>query len=125
MADAPRIGNLLVKDNKISIEQLEEGLKRQRDNGGNLGGHLIELGYISEDDLMEVLARQLGVKSIDLSSEEPDEDIINLIPAEVAVKFNILAFEKVGEILKVVISDPTNTFALNSIKLIIMYLVLD
>ncbi len=118
MADAPRIGNLLVKDNKISVEQLEEGLKRQRDKGGNLGGHLIELGYVSEEDLTEALARQLGVKSIDLSSEEPDEDIINLIPAEVAVKFNILAFEKVGKMLKVVISDPTNTFALDSIKLI-------
>ena len=118
MADVPRIGNLLVKNNKISVEQLEEALIKQREKGGNLGTHLIELGFVSEEEFTEALAKQLGVENIDLSSEEPDEDVINLIPAEVALKFNILAFEKVGKTLKVAISDPTNTFSLDSIKLI-------
>ena len=118
MAEAPRIGNLLVKNNKISVEQLEEALIKQREKGGNLGTHLIELGFVSEEEFTEALAKQLGVENIDLSSEEPDEDVVNLIPAEVALKFNILAFEKVGKTLKVAISDPTNTFALDSIKLI-------
>ena len=89
-ADAPRIGNLLLNNNKISVEQLEEALKRQRYNGGNLGGYLIELGYVSEEELTEALVWQVGVKSIDLSSEESDEDVVNLIPAEVALKFNVL-----------------------------------
>jgi len=113
-----RIGNLLVKDKKISVEQLEEGLKRQREKGGNLGANLIELGYVKESDLIEVLAKQLGVKSIELNPDEIDEDVVNVIPAEVAMKFNVVAFEKEGKSLKVAIADPTNSFALDSIKLI-------
>ncbi len=113
-----RIGNLLVKDKKISVEQLEEGLKRQREKGGNLGSNLIELGYVDESDLTEVLAKQLGVQSVELKMDEIDEDVVSIIPAEVSMKFNAIAFEKSGKILKVAIADPTNSFALDSIKLI-------
>jgi len=113
-----KIGNLLVKEKKISVEQLEEGLKRQRDKGGNLGMNLIDLGFVSENDLIQVLAKQLGVNTVELSMDDLDEDIVNLIPAEVAMKFNVIAFEKQGKLIKVAIVDPTNTFALDSIKLI-------
>ena len=113
-----RIGNLLVKDKKISVEQLEEALKRQRERGGNLGSNLIDLGYLNEDDLIQILAKQLGVKTVDLVIEELDDDTVKLIPAEVAIKFNVVAFEKEGKLLKVAIVDPTNSFALDSIKLI-------
>ena len=68
--------------------------------------------------LTEALATQLGVKTVELHPEDLDESVVNLIPAEVAIKFNVLAFEKVGKLLKVAIVDPTNTFALDSIKLI-------
>lgn len=117
MADA-RIGNLLVKNKKINVEQLEEALKRQRDKGGNIGGSLIELGYVSEEELTETLASQLGVKKIDIKMEDIDEDVANLIPAEVAMKFIVIVFEKVGRLIKVAIADPTNAFALDSIKLV-------
>ena len=113
-----KIGNLLVKDKKISVDQLEEALKRQREKGGNLGSNLIDLGYVGEDELVEALAKQLGVQKIDLVVEELDEDIVNLLPAEVALKFNVIAFEKTGKTIKVAIVDPTNSFALDSIKLI-------
>jgi len=120
MAEA-RIGNLLVKDNKISVEQLEEALKRQREKGGNLGGNLIDLGFVSEQELYDALAKQLGVQTAELKPEELDEDIVNIIPAEVAVKFQVISFAKNGRLLKVAIADPTNTFALDSIKLITGY----
>ena len=113
-----RIGNLLVKDKRISVEQLEEGLKQQREKGGNLGSNLINLGYLNEEDLVEVLAKQLGVQKVDLKIEDLDDDTVNLIPAEVAMKFNVVAFEKAGKLIKVAIVDPTNAFALDSIKLI-------
>ena len=114
----PRIGNLLVKNRKITVEQLELALKRQREKGGNLGGNLIELGFVSEQDLTESLARQLGVEPVELKLEDLDETVVNLIPAEVAIKFQVIAFEKLGKLLKVAIADPTNTFAIDSIKLI-------
>ena len=116
-----RIGNLLVKERKISVEQLEDALKRQRESGGNIGGNLIELGYVSEKELISVLGKQLGVQTVELKLDELDEDIINIIPAEVAMKFQIVAFAKEGRSLKVAISDPTDMFALDSIKLITGY----
>lgn len=114
----PRIGNLLVKNRKITVEQLEVALKRQREKGGNLGGNLIELGFVNEQDLTESLANQLGVQPVELKVEELDENVVNLIPAEVAIKFQVISFERQGKMLKVAIADPTNTFALDSIKLI-------
>jgi type IV pilus assembly protein PilB len=113
-----RIGNILVKNKMITVDQLELALKRQREKGGNLGGNLIELGFLSERDLTESLARQLGVQPVELKIEELDEVVVNIIPAEVAIKFQVVAFEKQGKLLKVAIADPTNTFALDSIKLI-------
>ncbi len=113
-----RIGNILVRDKKITVEQLEIALKHQREKGGNLGGNLIELGFLSEQDLTESLAKQLGVQRVELKLDEIREDVVNLIPAEVAIKFQVVAFEKEGKLLKVAIADPTNTFALDSIKLI-------
>ena len=83
MADA-RIGNLLVKEKLINVEQLEEALKQQREKGGNLGSNLINLGYLKEVDLTTVLAKQLGVKSVELDLAEIDEDIVNLLPVEEA-----------------------------------------
>ncbi|MCE5250674.1 type IV-A pilus assembly ATPase PilB [bacterium] len=120
MAEA-RIGNLLVKDKKISVQQLEDALKRQREKGGNLGGNLIELGYVNEHDLYSALAKQLGIKIVELKLDEIDEDVVNIIPAEVAIKFQVIAFSRDGKTLKVAISDPTNMFALDSIKLITGY----
>lgn len=113
-----RIGNILVKNRMITVEQLESALKRQREKGGNLGGNLIEMGFLSERDLTESLAKQLGVQPVELRFEELSEDTVTIIPAEVAIKFQVVAFEKQGKLLKVAISDPTNTFALDSIKLI-------
>ncbi len=113
-----RIGNILVRDKKITVEQLEVALKRQREKGGNLGGNLIDLGFLSEQDLTESLAKQLGVQRVELRLDEISEDVVNLIPAEVAIKFQVVAFDKQGKLLKVAIGDPTNTFALDSIKLI-------
>ena len=118
MAAVARLGNLLVKNKSISIEQLEDALKRQRERGGNLGGNLIEMGFVSEEQLTDALAAQLGVKKVLLKPEEIDENVVNLIPAEVALKFNVIVFEKSGKNLKVAIVDPTNSFALDSIKLV-------
>ena len=113
-----RIGNILVKNRMITVEQLETALKRQREKGGNLGGNLIEMGFLSERDLTESLAKQLGVQPVELRFEELNEDTVTIIPAEVSIKFQVVAFEKQGKLLKVAIADPTNTFALDSIKLI-------
>ncbi|MEE8278265.1 MAG: type II secretion system protein GspE, partial [Thermoanaerobaculia bacterium] len=62
-----RIGELLVQADKISAEQLEQALNAQQGGGGRLGAHLVELGFIGDDELVEFLSQRYGVPAINLS----------------------------------------------------------
>ncbi len=110
------IGELLIKENFITTDQLEIALKHQRQNGGRLGSILINLGFVDDDDITSVLSRQYGVPSINLSYFEIDSSVIKLIPAEVAQKYLIVPLSRVGSTLTIATADPTNVFAMDDIK---------
>jgi len=65
-----RLGDLLLKGNFITREQLDEALNYQRLKGVRLGSHLIKLGYLTEDQLHAVFSRQFGIASVDLSTAQ-------------------------------------------------------
>jgi type IV pilus assembly protein PilB len=111
-----RIGDLLVKDNFISAEQLEIALTHQRKHGGRIGSTLIHLGFVEDDDITSVLSKQYGVPSINLAYFEIDPSVIKLIPIEIAQKYMIIPLSRVGSTLTVATSDPTNVFAMDDIK---------
>jgi type IV pilus assembly protein PilB len=110
------IGELLIKENFITNDQLEIALKHQRSNGGRLGSILINLGFVDDDDITSVLSRQYGVPSINLAYFEIDGTVIKLIPAEVAQKYLIVPLSRVGSTLTIATADPTNVFAMDDIK---------
>ena len=114
----PRIGLLLIRAGKITEENLKKALERQKESGGNIGANLVELGVIAESDMNLALAAQLGFKSVDIDIEELDPEVVELIPAEISMKFKAVAIAKIGNNLTVAITDPTNTFALDTIKMI-------
>ena len=87
---AGRLGELLVRENMISLVELQEAQTAQKQEGGRLGYHLIKLGFIEEADLTQFLAKQYGVPAINLSDFEIDSDIIKLIPKEVAEKHQVI-----------------------------------
>src|SRR6266571_1870504 len=116
LAMPSHIGELLIKENFITTEQLEVALKHQRDNGGRLGSILITLGFVDDDDITSVLSRQYGVPSINLAYFEIDPSVIKLIPAEVAQKYLIVPLSRVGSTLTIATADPTNVFAMDDIK---------
>jgi type IV pilus assembly protein PilB len=111
-----RIGDLLVKDNFISAEQLEIALNHQRKHGGRLGSALIHLGFVEDDDITSVLSKQYGVPSINLAYFEIDPSVIKLIPIETAQKYMIIPLSRVGSTLTIATADPTNVFAMDDIK---------
>lgn len=111
-----KLGEMLIQDGRISRQQLEKALDRQRRSGQTLGTNLIELGFISEIELLDYLSKQLGVKSVDLSEASLLPDIINLIPVDVIIKFKVIPLEKTGRRLTVAMSDPTNFFLLDALK---------
>jgi type IV pilus assembly protein PilB len=111
-----QIGELLVKENFITADQLEVALKHQRQNGGRLGSILINLGFVDDDDITTLLSKKYGVPSINLAFFEIDPAVIKLIPVEVAQKYMIVPLSRVGSTLTVASADPTNVFAMDDIK---------
>jgi len=116
-----KIGEFLQKANLINQEQLERALEEQKSSGGRIGEHLIRLGYVTEEDILDCLSQQYGVPSINLHHFEIDESIIRLIPADVARKYQFIPVSKTGATLTVAMADPTNVFAMDDITFITGY----
>ena len=81
---AVRIGELLLKEKRITPEQLQEALNYQKANGGKLGFNLVKLGFVKDEEITALLSKQYGVPSINLAQFEIDPAVIKLIPAETA-----------------------------------------
>jgi type IV pilus assembly protein PilB len=116
-----RIGDLLLKERRISPEQLQQALTHQKGNGGKLGYNLVQLGFIRDEDITALLSRQYGVPSINLSQFEIDPAVIKLIPAETATKYQIVPLSRSGATLTIAMTDPTNVFAMDDIKFMTGY----
>ena len=76
----------------------------------------MKLGFISDDEITEVLSRQYGVPSINLKYYEVDPTVIKLIPQDTAVRYQIVPLSRVGSTLTIAMTDPTNVFAMDDIK---------
>ncbi|MGB5398961.1 MAG: ATPase, T2SS/T4P/T4SS family, partial [Thermoanaerobaculia bacterium] len=116
-----RLGELLQQANKITEEQLNQALAAQQSQGGRVGSHLVKLGYIDDEELVEFLSQRYGVPAINLSEIEVDDSIIGIIPAEVARKYTILPVSKAGAKLTIAMVDPTNVFAMDDVKFMTGY----
>jgi type IV pilus assembly protein PilB len=111
-----RLGEILIKENLITAEQLRQALEHQKVSGGRLGTCLMKLGFISDDEITGVLSRQYGVPSINLKFYEVDVAVIKLIPQDTAVRYQIVPLSRVGSTLTIAMTDPTNVFAMDDIK---------
>jgi type IV pilus assembly protein PilB len=111
-----RLGEILLKESLITQEQLQKALEFQRSNGGKLGSCLTRLGFITDDDITGVLSRQYGVPSINLKFYEIDPNVIKLIPQDTAVRYQVIPLSRVGSVLTIAMTDPTNVFAMDDIK---------
>jgi type IV pilus assembly protein PilB len=113
---AVRLGELLLREKRISPAQLQEALAHQRTSGGRLGANLVQLGFVKDEDITSVLSRQYGVPSISLGSFDLDPDVVKLIPVETALKYLVVPVGRSGPTLTLAMIDPTNVFAMDDIK---------
>src|SRR5687768_15801946 len=118
---AVRIGELLLKEKRITPDQLQETLNYQKANGGKLSYNLAKLGSVKDEELTAILSRQYGVPSINLAQFEIDPAVIKLIPAETAQKYQIIPLSRSGATLTIAMTDPTNVFAMDDIKFMTGY----
>src|SRR5687768_4551612 len=118
---AVRIGELLLKEKRITPEQLQEALTYQRTNGGKLGLNLIKLGFVKDDEITSLLSKHYGVPSIALGQFDIDASVVKLVPAETAQKYQIIPLARSGATLTIAMTDPTNVFAMDDIKFMTGY----
>ncbi len=111
-----RLGELLVRNQLISDDQLSQAISEQKREGIRLGAALIKLGFVEEHDLASFLSKHYGVPSVDLSEFDVDPAVVSLIPAEVSQKYQLVPVNRAGATLIVAMADPSNIFAIDDIK---------
>jgi MSHA biogenesis protein MshE len=114
-----RIGELLVENGLLSSEQLETALREQKKLGHKLGRTLIELGYVEEDQLLEVLSRQLRIPVVGLQSLRPDPGVVQMLPELQARRFRAVVLEDQGGEVQIGMVDPSDVFAYDELSRIL------
>src|SRR5207248_7008420 len=118
-----RIGELLLKEKRITADQLQQALTHQKAQGGKLGFNLVKLGFVKDEEITALLSKQYGVPSINLAQFEIDPGVIKLIPPDTAQKYQIVPLSRAGATLTIAMTDPTNVFAMDDIKFMTGYTV--
>jgi type IV pilus assembly protein PilB len=116
-----RIGEILVSEGLISRDQLERALDEQKQNGTRVGYNLVKLGFVKENDLTRMLARQYRMPAVDLSKFEVDPRIARLVPGDMALRHLVLPLKRDGRTLTVAMANPTNLGVIDDLKFITRY----
>jgi type IV pilus assembly protein PilB len=111
-----RLGELLVREKLISLQQLRSAQDEQRKTGQNLSYALQRLGFISDGEITSFLSAQYRLPSINLEEYEIDSEIIKLLSKEICEKHRIFPVSRSGSALVVAMADPTNLNATDDVK---------
>ena len=111
-----RLGELLIKRNYITPEQLKRASDEQKLKGGRLESNLVRLGYIKEDELLSFLSAQYRVPSVKISKMEINPNVIKLIPSSLSKKYFIVPINRMGPKLTLAMADPSNIVVIDEIK---------
>ena len=115
---AKKLGEILVREQVISIDQLEKARQEQKLSGGRLGRALVKLGYVEESKMQDILAQQYGVPSVDLGNFEIDPDVIKLVSKDVCEKHCVIPISRSGNTVVVAMSDPSDVFVRDDLAFI-------
>src|SRR6187431_2880528 len=116
-----RLGELLVREKLISLQQLRKAQDEQKRSGQNLGYTLARLGFISDGEITNFLSSQYRLPAINLDEYEIDVEVVKLVTKEVCEKHRIIPVSRSGSSLIVAMSDPTNLNAIDDIKFLSGY----
>lgn len=108
-----RLGDLLVQKEIISEEQLMQALAAQKESGRKLGFMLIELGLVTENQLLSFLSQHLKVPLVDISKHNVQLAAVNMLPEVQARRHRALVIEDKGDRLLVAMSDPADLAAID------------
>lgn len=112
-----KFGDYLLESGKITNEQLKAVLEEQKNTGRRLGEILLEDGYVTEDDILDALAIQLGIQRVTIEMLNVEPEAVKMIPEVLATKHTLFPIAVKGNKIQVVMSDPLNIFALDDVRI--------
>jgi type IV pilus assembly protein PilB len=112
----PRLLELLVKENLLTVEQAQKATAEQRRTSERLGTVLKRLGFLSDEDILDFLSRKYGIPVINLQRVEVTEEIVKLVKKEIVQKYQVFPVRKVGNTLTLALSDPTVVLAIDDVQ---------
>ena len=110
------LGEMLIAEGIITRDQLEKALAEQKLHGGRLGAVLRSMGYVTEEDIIKVLGKQMGIPHMNLDNIIVDPQIVKMIPETVARRYQVIPLYKKGNIITLAMVDPLNVFAIDDIR---------
>jgi type IV pilus assembly protein PilB len=116
-----RLGELLVREKMISLQQLQRAQDEAKRSGKRLGHALTQLGFVKDQDLTSFLAKQYSLPSINLTEFDIDAEVLKLIPKDTARKHMVMPVNRAGATLIVAMSDPSNIYAIDELKFLTQY----
>jgi len=113
-----QLGRILIKMGKLRRPQVHEALDIQKERRGPIGGILVELGYIDEEDLNLALASQSGMEKVELGKIDVAIDVISIMTSQMANTYQVIPFELNAERneLRIALSNPDNFMATDDLK---------
>lgn len=111
-----RLGELLTESGVITEDQLTTALKG-KNTDEKLGDALLRGGYITEQQLIEVLEVQLGIPRINILQYQVEQEVIQLIPRNIAKQHQVLPIRIDGNKLVVAMADPMDYFAIEELRM--------
>ncbi len=112
-----RIGELLIERGCITRKQLDEGLEYAKAHGGLLGQALVQLGYVTEEEVALALTAQYGFPYLPLESYEIDLDLPTMVPEATARQYCLIPVDRIGNALTLAMADPSNVEIVREIEL--------
>jgi len=110
------LGQVLVSENYLSPDQINEVLTYKEENRARFGDSCIKLGFIDEQQLMDVLGIQLHLPRVDLDNFEMESDALDLIDKNIARKFNVVPLYAFDDEITVATADPLNVAAVDTLS---------
>jgi type IV pilus assembly protein PilB len=111
-----QLGDILVSEGLVSHAQVTSAIKEQEQGGRTLGRILVDHGVLSESQLVSALARQIGLRFVDLTEYQVDTSAVMLVPAAVSRRHTALPIGREDGRLLVAMADPANVFAIDDIR---------
>lgn len=113
------IGEALIKEGLITVQQLEEGLLKQKETQEFICTTLVRLGYIAEEKVLSILANHLGLEYVRLKDRQLSQAVISRVPAQFASHYKIIPITFTSQSLTIAMADPLDIRTLDDLRLIL------